>query len=113
MQLDTTNGKNKFHYIEKHIRKNNCEICGKEISKHSKYCADCAKKVKKAKRKKETILKHNLNRQQLKEEIRTYSFLELGRKYNVSDNAVRKWCKLFDLPYKNISKYSEEEWETI
>lgn len=26
------------------------------------------------------------------------SFKEVGRKYNVSDNAVRKWLKKYDLP---------------
>jgi hypothetical protein len=28
------------------------------------------------------------------------SFLSLGKLYNVSDNAVRKWYKYYDLPYK-------------
>lgn len=28
------------------------------------------------------------------------SFLALGKLYNVSDNAIRQWYKLYDLPYK-------------
>ena len=31
MQLDNNNGKNKLHHKEKHNRKNNCEVCGKEV----------------------------------------------------------------------------------
>lgn len=35
--------------------------------------------------------------------------------YKVSDNAVRKWCKSYNLPSrrKDISLYSEEEWQKI
>lgn len=34
---------------------------------------------------------------------------------SVTDNAVRKWCKKYNLPYKvsDIKKYSDEEWELI
>ena len=28
------------------------------------------------------------------------SFVQVGVKYEVSDNAVRKWCKLYDIPVK-------------
>lgn len=30
--------------------------------------------------------------------ITTMSFLEIGRKYGVTDNTIRKWCKDYDLP---------------
>lgn len=51
----------------------------------------------------------------LKEEIRKYSFVELGRKYNVTDNAVRKWCYRYGLPRtkKEINSYTDKEWENI
>lgn len=29
------------------------------------------------------------------------SFVQVGLKYNVSDNAVRKWCKLYGIPFKS------------
>jgi hypothetical protein len=47
--------------------------------------------------------------------IRTSSFLQIGRIYNVSDNAIRKWCKAANLPSKatEIKQYSDEEWEKI
>jgi hypothetical protein len=34
-----------------------------------------------------------------RELIETPNFVALGRKYNVSDNAIRKWCKKYGLPY--------------
>ena len=30
--------------------------------------------------------------------ITTMSFLEVGRKYGVTDNTIRKWCKSYNLP---------------
>ena len=47
--------------------------------------------------------------------IRTLPFTKIGEKYGVSDNAVRKWCKSRNLPYKktDIKNYSDEEWELI
>lgn len=32
--------------------------------------------------------------------IKKYPFVKIGRMYKVSDNAVRKWCQSYDLPYK-------------
>ena len=54
-------------------------------------------------------------RDELKVLIRTTSFTAIGKKYGVSDNAVRKWCKTCNLPYrkKDINSYSDEEWEKI
>ena len=54
-------------------------------------------------------------REQLKKDIRSMSMVDVGRKYLVSDNAVRKWCKTYSLPSKvsEIKAYSDEEWERI
>lgn len=47
--------------------------------------------------------------------IRKESFLAIGKKFNVSDNAIRKWCRAVNLPEKKteIKKYTDEEWELI
>lgn len=37
---------------------------------------------------------------ELLELIKTTSFVKIGLLYGVSDNAIRKWCKLYGLPYK-------------
>ena len=51
----------------------------------------------------------------LKKEIRTIPFIKIGEKYGVSDNAIRKWCRYYGLPYrtKDIQKYSDAEWLLI
>lgn len=35
----------------------------------------------------------------LEQDILTLNFVAIGKKYNVSDTAVRKWCKHYGLPY--------------
>lgn len=51
------------------------------------------------------------SKEELEVLIKTESFLEIGRKYGVSDNAIRKWCKMYDLPYtkKEINKCYENK----
>ena len=43
------------------------------------------------------------------------SFVAIGKKYGVSDNAIRKWCDKYNLPRKvsEIKKYSDKDWEKI
>lgn len=42
-------------------------------------------------------------------------FTQIGIKYKVSDNAIRKWCIAENLPSKkkDILAYSEEEWKEV
>lgn len=46
----------------------------------------------------------------LKGLICNFSFVKIGRLYNVTDNAVRKWCKKYNLPFKyhDVQKYKIE-----
>lgn len=93
----------------------------REITKKQNCCIDCGKKVHSGiTRCKEcrNLYQRKVERPtraQLKEEIRTQSFVSLGKKYGVTDNAIRKWCKSFNLPYKkeDIKKITNEEWEKI
>lgn len=74
-----------------------CPDCGREISRKSTYCRYCAPKhkinngEKKSKRPSKEILL---------EEIKDNSFVELGKKYGVTEGAVRKWCKKYNLPFR-------------
>lgn len=106
-QLPTTNGKN-IAYKEK--IKNYCIDCGKEICKGSLRCTECAAKNR-------TVPLENMiiTREELKDLIRTTPFTKIGEMYQVSDNAVRKWCDKFNLPRKvsDIKKYTDEEWSNI
>lgn len=54
-------------------------------------------------------------RDQLKELIFTKSFTEIGKIYNVSDNAIRRWCKKYSLPtlQKDIKAYTPEQWKFV
>lgn len=86
---------------------NTCPDCGAIISLESNYCEQCCflhqRKVERP------------TREELKSEIRIYPFLTVGKKYGVSDNAIRKWCVAYNLPKKkqDIKKYSNEEWSQI
>ena len=88
-------------------RKRYCADCGKEISPQAYYCRACANKRK--------ITVKPLNREELKKAIREKPFTLIGKEQNVSDSAIRKWCKQYHLPTKKtqIKKYSDEEWEKI
>lgn len=105
-QLNTTNGKNINH--GKHII-NTCIDCGKMISKKAIRCIDCEYKHKISNQIKK------ITREELKNLIRTTSFTEIGNKYGVSDNAIRKWCDKYDLPRKTseIKVLTDEEWLKI
>ena len=54
-------------------------------------------------------------RDEFKKIIRQKSFKEIALSYNVTDAAVRKRCKYYNLPHtkKDINSYSDEEWNNI
>lgn len=111
MQLPTTN-RAKTCFEEKSHKKYYCIDCGKEISSSStKRCLDCSAKQ----RKKQAQQTKPITRKELKDLIRSTPFTQIGAMFNVSDNAIRKWCEVYDLPKKvsDIKKYSDEEWEQV
>ena len=89
------------------IEPNHCIDCGKIINNRSQRCEDCEHK-----RQRKTEWPQ---RDELKELIRAQPFSAIGKMYNVSDNAVRKWCKNYNLPTKKseIKQYSDKEWEEV
>ena len=106
IQLETSNGRNQRVLSKKYY----CVDCGKEISKGSTRCSACSCKSRTI-----SLDEMLISREHLKNLIREKSFSELGRLYNVSDNAIRKWCDKYNLPRtkKAIKEYSEEEWSKI
>ena len=72
----------------KHNRKNKyyCEDCGSEIAKGSKKCMKCVGQENR-------IVKDRPSKEILIEEVCVMGFSAVGRKYGVSDNAIRKWIK--------------------
>lgn len=96
-------------YKLKHHTDRYCPKCGEIISQKAEFCPKCANEMR---RKIERP-----SREELKQLIRTESFLGICRLYNnkITDNAIRKWCDTYKLPRtkKEINSYSNEEWEKI
>lgn len=89
------------------LKQNYCCDCGKTITHNATRCPECCRINQR------TVKRPT--REELKKLIRTESFVKIGKMFNVSDNAIRKWCKMYDLPFrvKDIKIYSDEEWNKI
>lgn len=83
-----------------------CPDCGNPIRNHSEYCKHCAPKHRSnlsIKVKEED----RPSKEELLKLIKTTSFTEIGRMYGVTDNAIRKWCKKYEIPStkKELKEY--------
>ena len=66
-----------------------CKECKKEKTyKYSKLCNICSNKQSSFKRRK---VKNRPSQEQLLKDVKELGYCGTGRKYNVSDNAIRKW----------------------
>lgn len=85
-----------------------CIECGSPVYKKNSRCVSCYHLYSR-------VIKNRPTRQELKQLIRDKTFLEIGKSFNVSDNAIRKWCDSYNLPRKKseIKKYSDDEWALI
>jgi group I intron endonuclease len=98
------NTKRKQENLEKQsvgLKTKKCCMCGVLITKRATYCAECIRKEQS---------KNQPTKDELFKLILQHSFLQIGKKYNVSDNAVRKWCKKYGLPtkYKEVQQLRQE-----
>lgn len=85
-----------------------CLECGKPIVKNKTcLCSECIHKQRR--------VCDRPTREELKDLIRKYPFTTIAKDYGISDNAVRKWCKTYNLPSKkqDIIKYSDFQWSDI
>lgn len=74
-----------------------CSICGKEISRDAKFCIECGhNNARKCERPSKEELYNLLKKHK--------SFTYVANLFNVSDNAVKKWCKQYGIPHL-ISDY--------
>lgn len=84
-------------YAGRNARKRKCNNCSKYVrtltQKKTGLCRDCYNESMDASSKKPS-------KEILEKLIFEKTFIEIGRMYGVSDNAVRKWCKLYNLPYR-------------
>ena len=95
--------------IAKTLKENFCTNCGTPISSLATFCNKCNHLLN------QRVVENRPTREELKNMIRNETFVEIGKKYNVSDNAIRKWCDFENLPRtkKDIKSFSDEEWEII
>lgn len=109
-RININNSKNpddKMKTIKESRRKTKCSECGKETKSfprdNVKLCLSCYNKLKSQNVPDKddliaTLQQFNAN------------FTRVGKHYAVSDNAVRKWCKKYDIPYrsKDLKEYLSE-----
>ena len=84
--------KGKSIIIRRCNRRKTCPICGAPMSSNAKVCLNCYLKDKS---------KHLPSAEELKEKLIVYNgnFVQVAKLYNVTDNAIRKWCKKYNMPY--------------
>jgi Zn finger protein HypA/HybF involved in hydrogenase expression len=72
------------------LPRSRCVDCDSEITYSSKRCIECSQVDRRIvdRPDKETLLS----------DVKKLGFSGTGRKYCVSDNAIRKWCKSYNLP---------------
>lgn len=74
--------------------KNYCQNCGKQITtKKATLCVECSGL-------KRRVVANRPDKDTLYNELKKFSFSAVGRKYGVSDNAIRKWCIAYELSTK-------------
>ena len=119
LRLDHINGNNRDNRLE-NLRWlcPNCDsqqdtYCGRNLKrrlpKEQHYCIECGKPVTKKNRtlkcfdcssKKRRKVIDRPSKEQLYQELKDYNFVIVGKKYGVTDNAIRKWCRDYGLSTK-------------
>lgn len=85
--------------------KDKCPYCGQLKDIGAEKCFECRKKEQ---------AKNIPSKDELKQHLKNKSMCAIGRIYHVSDNAVRKWCKKYSLPFskKDIEEFRKNENQT-
>ena len=75
---------------------NRCKDCGCEICKGSIYCVTCLNNYRKNNVKNRKV-KNRPSKEELVRLLQDNSWVKIGKMYNVSDNSIRKWAKLYQI----------------
>lgn len=75
--------------VRESIREKPCTICGM-LTKNFSYCSNSCKGIGLR------SVEHP-SKEQLEKDLEETNFTQTGKKYGVSDNAVRKWAKQYEL----------------
>ena len=81
----------KLHYPLRRRQENlsHCAICGAEITRKARICAECSKRQqRKVERPDVETLQHD---------IIMLGFTGTGRKYGVTGNSIKNWCKSYGM----------------
>lgn len=99
-----------FYFLKsttKEIEQRKCKKCGTLISvkNSSGLCMSCAQLERNNSQKPD--------KETLEQELRASNFVAVGKKYGVSDNAVRKWCSSYGMSthsadYKAVNETSKK-----
>ena len=102
-QTDTYSGKNQSH-IQKKVYY--CPDCGAIVSEKGVRCLNCARYNSRK-------IKDRPSREELKLLLQQLPFVQIGAKYGVSDNAIRRWCKSYGLPSTAKEKQQITNWDEV
>lgn len=90
-----------------------CKCCGKKLESNSKsvYCLNCNRKLHKRVCNYSTRKFEHPSKELLWKLIKTMSFVEIGKMYGVTDNAIRRVAKNYGLPFRrrDIERQKENE----
>ncbi len=96
---------------------NLCFLCPNCHSQTDNYSGKSSRNKDNKKNETKNINVHNIpiSRIELKQKIRTIPFTTIGKEFGVTSNAIRKWCKKYQLPFQKnkIKQYSNSQWEKI
>lgn len=73
--------------------KNICPLCNKLKDADANLCTNCHNLLM-------SLCSNKPSKPELEELISKYPFTKIGEMFGVSDNAVRKWCRSYNLPFK-------------
>ena len=67
-----------------------CPICGSQKDAKAKYCRDCRNQQRESELPDPVTIRRVLD-------LFGWNYCAAGRYFRVSDNAVRKWCRRFNI----------------
>lgn len=76
------------------LKMKTCPVCGNVVQNNKNTC--CSKECSDYMRY-ETIFKNGPSKEQLERDLSEMSYVKVGKKYGVSDNAIRKWARKYGL----------------
>lgn len=92
------------------IPKRYCKNCGKELYKYNKgdFCRKCMSKISINSSHLKLQKEIPVSKEDLFKLLCKNSFVQVGKMFGVSDNAIRKWCDRYNIPrysnyYRNLA----------